>query len=169
MTPLEIYNASDAEATKALYARLEQYGPIGLVGLNLFRAQKASARAKVYRGGIPGRGSYRRLAYERKQWSLENLCQVLADHAAELGLRWGWKEDPMQPYNPWVLYVDLPAGQVSFHSPARGLGPDYPADWDRVPDASPFRIIRWVDQLLTLSPPAPTQRPVGTLPLFATE
>src|ERR1051326_7628212 len=115
MTTLEIYNGSDGAATKALYARLELLGPVGLVALNLFRAQKCSERAKVYRGGVPGRGSFKAMAYERKQWSMGNLCKVLQEHAQGLQLRWGWKEDPGQEYYPWVLYVDLPSGQVSFH------------------------------------------------------
>ena len=40
----------------------------------------------------------------------------------------------------WVLYVELPAGQVSFHSPTRGTGPDYTRDWDQQ-HASEERII----------------------------
>lgn len=142
MTALEIYLGSDGEATKALYARLEQLGPVGIVALNLFRAQKSSERAKHYRRRFKG------MAYEKKQWRLGNLCDALAQHGAALGIRHGWKQDPMQPYYPWVLYVDLQTGQqASFHSPTRGSGPDYPGDWDHE-QKSAQRIIAWVDRLI---------------------
>ena len=42
----------------------------------------------------------------------------------------GWGRDEAQTFNKWVLYVDLPEGQVSFHSPERYEGPDYPGQWD---------------------------------------
>jgi len=98
--------------------------------VNLFRAQKCSTRAKVYRGGLRGIGSFRSLAYQRKAWSMKNLCDCLAEHGSELGINFGWKRDPNTPLHDapsWVLYVDLPQGQVSFHSPTRYAGPDYPA------------------------------------------
>lgn len=65
------------------------------------------------------------MAYDRKQWSLRNLCDALLTHGATLGITWGWRRDPAVTFNPWVLYVELPTGQVSFHSPTRGDGPDY--------------------------------------------
>lgn len=148
MTPLEIYNGSDGEATKQLYADLERLGPVGVVALNLFRAHKCSARAKVYRGGRRGHGSFRAMAYDRKQWSMDNLCQTLTTSAASLGICWGWKQDPAQEFHRWVLYVDLPTGQVSFHTSARGHGPDYPGDWDGIRDAGAARIIAWINALL---------------------
>ena len=129
-TAVEVYNGSDGDLTRDYYAELEQRGPIGIVCVNLFRAQKCSARAKVYRGGIRGQGSYRGLAYDRKNWSMQNLCRVLMKEALALGIAWGWKRDPAQQYHDWVLYVDLPTGQVSFHAAAHGEGPLYRGDWD---------------------------------------
>jgi hypothetical protein len=41
---------------------------------------------------------------------------------------------------PWVVYFDLPTGQVSFHSVTRGMGPDYSAPWDGSRNASALRI-----------------------------
>ena len=134
MNPREIYLGSDGEATKSLYSHLERRGPLGMIALNLFRAQKCSARAKVYRGGIRGQGSYKRMAYERKSWSMDLLCRALIEHGAALNIRFGWKEDPRTVFGQdasWVLYVELPAGQVSFHSPTRGTGPDYTREWDQ--------------------------------------
>lgn len=69
MNAADVYAGSDGELTKRYYSELETKGPIGLVAMNLFRAQKCSARAKVYRGGVRGRGSYKSMAYERKSWS----------------------------------------------------------------------------------------------------
>lgn len=63
---LAAYNGSDADATRALYAELLHVcGPAGAVSCNLLRAQKTSARAKVYRGGDKG-GSYRSQSYSTK-------------------------------------------------------------------------------------------------------
>ncbi len=118
---LSIYQGSDGVATKALYARLAALGPMGVIAVNLFRAQKASERAKQYRGG-----RFRAAAYERKQWSIDNLCTALAEHGVSAGLVYGWGEDETQPVYCFVFYVDLPTGQVSFHSSFRGEGPDYP-------------------------------------------
>jgi len=128
---LDVYSGSDAELTKAYYRSLESRGPLGVVAMNLMRAQKASARAKVYRGGIRGVGSFKRLAYEKKQWSLDQLADALYKLPVEIP--YGWKQDPTVLFDgeaSWVLYVDLPQGQVSFHSPTRGKGPHYPGEWD---------------------------------------
>jgi hypothetical protein len=119
--------------------------------MNLFRAQKASARAKVYRGGVRGQGSFKSMAYEKKNWSLGNLTDMLAQHGDRLGLCWGWQRDAQAALvgdpHEWVLYVDTPCGQVSFHSATRLKGPDYPYAWDGVVNASVGRIIRWCEQL----------------------
>jgi hypothetical protein len=134
MNALDVYTASDGELTTRYYSHLQEHGPVGIVAVNLFRAQKNSERAKKYRGGIRGQGSYKSMAYDRKSWAMGNLCGVLAEHAAALSIRYGWKQDPAPVFGQapsWVLYVDLPQGQCSFHSPHRGAGPDYPGDWDR--------------------------------------
>ena len=144
---LVIYTGSNGDATTALYQLLEQRGPIGVVAVNLFRAMKNSERAKVYRGGIPGKGSYRRMAYDRKQWAMNNLCRVLSQYAGELGVVWGWKRDPLEPVHGWVLYVELPTGQISFHTGARGDGPDFAGEWDGQRRTGPTRLCRWIASL----------------------
>lgn len=147
----QVYDGRDGDATKRLYAELEQLGPVGVIAVNLLRASKTSAAAKRYRGGNQ-HGSYRDQAYRRKQWSMENLARGLGEHAGALNLTWGWKVDPKQEYHRWVLYVDLPTGQVSFHTEARGAGPDYAGDWDKVPGVSASRIIAWVSTLYQEQP-----------------
>jgi hypothetical protein len=144
-----VYEGSDGAATVALYTRLHGLGPAGDVAVELLRAQKSSARAKVYRGGVRGRGSFRGMAYDRKQWALGNLATALARHAAALSLVWGWGDDRGQKLNPWVLYVELPTGQVSFHSPSKGAGPMFPGRWDAMPGASEGRVVQWVASLLS--------------------
>jgi hypothetical protein len=132
MKAIEVYSGSDGELTKRYYQQLEQLGPVGILAMNLFRAQKCSARAKVYRGGVRGRGSYRSMAYERKSWSMGLLASVLSAHGRSLGVTWGWKQDQNVVFDggaSWVMYVDLPNGQVSFHSPTRMPGPDYAGEW----------------------------------------
>lgn len=145
---VKVYDGSDGEATKALYDRLQSLGPLGIVATNVFRANKNSARAKVYRGGIRGKGSYRGMAYDRKQWAIGNLCTVLGEHAAACEIAWGWGRDDATVKYPHVLYVDLPTGQVSFHSDARLDGPDYLGEWDGIRGMSVDRICRWAAQLL---------------------
>ncbi len=147
MNPRDIYHGSNGEATRALYAHLATIGPAGIVATNLFRACKCSERAKQYRGGVRGKGSYRSMAYDRKQWSIGNLCEALQSHAEALGISWGWKVDPRQEKHRWVLYVDLPTGQASFHAEHRGVGPDYQGQWDGK-RASAESIVGWVERLL---------------------
>jgi|SRR5579864_6752222 len=144
---IDIYQGSDGAATTAYYKELEQLGPIGIVAVNLFRAQKCSARAKLYRGGVRGLGSYKSMAYDRKAWSMQNLCSVLTEHGAKLAIRWGWKQDPNVLFGEqesWVLYVDLPQGQISFHNRVKYSGPNYLGEWDGF-RASCERILAFCD------------------------
>jgi hypothetical protein len=142
MNPLEVFEGSDAAQTKALYAKLESLGPLGLVALNLFRAQKCSARAELYRGG-----SLKDLANDRKVWALRNLNSSLLKYSKELRIPWGWRRDFNKKSLPWMLYVDLPQGQVSFHSTERYSGPDYFKGWDGL-HKSPERIIAFCSEVL---------------------
>ncbi len=142
-TIVRTYFGSNGDATKALYAELEMLGAPGIVAINLFRACKNSARAKVYRGR-----SYRDAAYDRKQWSMDNLCRILVAEADKLGIAWGWGYDAKATGFEHVLYVEIPTGQMSFHTERRGDGPDYAGKWDGVRQASPDRICRWVYRLL---------------------
>lgn len=148
MNATEVYEGSDGALTTRYYAALQDCGAIGIIAMNLFRAQKCSARAKVYRGGIKGKGRFKDMAYERKDWSIKNLSCALLEHGEALCIAWGWKEDPSQQYHSWVLYVDLPQGQVSFHTSVRGQGPDYPGEWDHQ-HLSSERILAFCDSTLS--------------------
>lgn len=145
---IRVFEGSNGEETRQLYARLERIGPAGIIAMNLFRACKSSARAKVYRGGIRGQGSYRAMAYDRKHWSLKNLCDALTAHADELAIVWGWGIDDTQPMHRHVLYVEVATGQVSFHTGERLHGPDFPRAWDGVRGAAADRICRHIARLL---------------------
>lgn len=143
MTALEVFKQSQGAVTRSYYEELQRRGPIGIVALNLFRAQKTSSRAKTYRGEYLG------MSYERKAYSMRELCKVLEEHGVALGIGYGWKEDP-DAHVPWVLYVDLPKlGQVSFHALLRGTGPVYRGEWDRQ-HASGERIMRFCDQVMAM-------------------
>ena len=107
------------------------------VAAALFRAQKSSANAKTYSR------ENRERTYDRKRDALGQLCGALKSSS----LTWGWKEDPDESYAHWVLYVDLPNGQVSFHSPSRTQGPDYSGDWDGMHE-SRVRILEYCDKIL---------------------
>lgn len=139
---LSVFEGSSGDATTALYNELRALGSAGLVALELFRAQKASARAKVYRRGFKGK------AYDKKEWAMNNLARALAEYGE---LRWGWRQDAAQEFHNWVLYVDLPNGQVSFHAAARGEGQIYTGDWDGIKNMSPTRICRFVADLFASS------------------
>lgn len=138
-----IYRGNNGDATKAFYIELEAFGPIGIIAMNLFRASKRSERAKAY-----ARRRYRDAAYDVKQWSMENLCRMLTKHAPELGIVWGWGRDDRAVGFEWVLYVEIPTGQVSFHTSNRGEGPDYGKPWDGMKGESDSRICTWVGQIL---------------------
>lgn len=145
----EVFHQSDAAVTRRYHAELERRGPAGIVASLLLRAQKSSRRAKRYgpSAGV-GRLSYRDLAYERKGESLRRLVAALAEHGESLGFRYGWGEDTAQSVNRWVLYCDIPRlGQVSFHSPERYDGPDYPEGWDGV-RLSEQRILQCCDAIM---------------------
>ncbi len=139
----DAYHGSDADKTRALFLRLIENGPIGDVAINLFRAMKASSRAKSYRGRSIG------LAYQKKDWSLEQLCLALAVHAGDLGIRWGWGRDEKAVNFENVLYVEVPgAGQVSFHCGRRMDGPDFSGHWDGVQGAGAERVIKFATAVL---------------------
>jgi len=164
MKARDVYLGSDGDVTKAYYAELSKRGLMGQIAVNLFRASKCSARAKVYRGGVRGRGSYKSMAYDRKNWSIEQLSTILSEHAATVGITWGWKQDPRQEYHQWVMYVDLPQGQVSFHSASKRQGPIYAGQWDGS-HQSAERIIEFCDQVFKTvlsSAPEATRMPETT-------
>lgn len=138
-----VYDGSDGDATAMLYRCLEMHGAPGVVALNVFRAVKNSERAKQYRGGN-GHGSYRSLAYERKQYSIEMLCKELRNNPI---IPYGWATDPRQEFHNQVLYVDLPTGQVSFHTALRCEGPEYAGVWDGSGGEAPGRICRWISEI----------------------
>lgn len=149
MRAREVFDGSDAEVTKAYYASLSKRGPAGDVAVNLMRAQKCSTRSKLYRGGVRGIGSFRSMAYETKTWAIQNLCAVLGSHGKRLRIGFGWKLDPDVVFGDrpsWVLYVDLPQGQVSFHCPSRLSDHDYRGVWDGV-HKSEERILAFCDSV----------------------
>lgn len=123
MKASEVFQQNNGDVTKSYYALLNGMGSTGELAVALFRAQKRSTAAKKYRGG-----KYRSAAYDVKNWSLSEICRVLQVHG--LDYTWGWKRDPLTPGFEWVLYVDLPTGQCSFHSADRLSGQDYPLRWD---------------------------------------
>lgn len=140
---LGVYEGSDSVATRELYTMLQSRGEPGLLAVNLMRACKKSERAKVYRGR-----SHRSASYEGKQWAMGEVAkQLLA--APHLVTSWGWAIDAEQTVRKWVLYVDTPAGQVSFHTDARGEGPDYEGAWDGQRGLSAARIVTWAARLLS--------------------
>lgn len=138
---MRVFEGSDGAETSKMYAELSGLGPRGLIAVDLFRAQKNSSKAKVYRG----RGT--RGAYDVKQWAMGNLVDALTLHGVALDIPWGWGEDKGQEHHRWVLYIDLPTGQISFHTGERGAGPDYPGTFDGRLGASPSRICSWVAQI----------------------
>lgn len=124
MKAFQVFSQNDGEVTKAYYAQMNALGARGELAVALFRAQKRSTAAKSYRGG-----RNRRAAYDVKNWSIGEVCRILMQYPS-LNLVWGWQRDPLTPGYEWVLYVDLPTGQVSFHSADRLSGPDYLGSWD---------------------------------------
>ena len=145
LTAATIFATAHGTLTTRYYQLLILAGVRGHIAVNLMRSLKASDRAKRYRGRpAPGHPSYRTLAYDRKRWALAYLCTALDAHGI---LRYGWGIDPTQPVHRYVLYIDLPMGQVSFHAPERLSGPDYPGRWDGT-HASQARILHYCDDVM---------------------
>lgn len=143
------YRGSSGKATLDLFARLLERGPDGELACLLFRAQKNSSRAKTgaYRYGRDAAGQrFAKGAYERKGESLEALCRFLTDLGCDDGSVWGWKIDRHADRNQWVLYVETPQGQCSFHSPTRYAGPDFSGEWDRA--NSEETVLRFCEEVL---------------------
>ncbi len=151
LTARSVYDGSNGGATRSFCSRLEKKGIAGEIAAGLFRVQKASSRAKQYRGGIDTKGGklrYRDLAYRRKGTCMAKLCELL--ETGEHGMEWGWKKDRSQVHADQVLYVVTPHGQVSFHSPERYAGPGYRRDWDGS-HQSEERIIQFCQHISTSS------------------
>ncbi len=136
MSVEEIFDGSDGTATRWLHRRLDKLG--GTIAKLCLLAQKSSERAKKY-----GRSKYRDMSYDRKGEGLEQLCAELSKQDQ---IRWGWGVDGNGPHCN-VLYVDLPVGQVSWHSSDRYEGPDYPDEWDGL-RASHDRVIEYAHCVL---------------------
>lgn len=136
------YQGSDADKTRAVYLRLIEHGQVGDIAVNLLRTCKASERAKKYRGRSVGD------AYAKKDWSISELCRALVIHADDLGIAWGWGRDEKTRGFEDVLYVDLPAGQISFHASSRRDGPGYRGQWDGVRGEGARRIIAFAESVL---------------------
>jgi hypothetical protein len=156
-----VFDGSDAVRTRKFLAHLEKQGQAARIAAALFRSQKASSKAKQYSGGIERSNgefhSYRSLSYQKKSRSLEELCSLLLVDSA--GIVWGWDRDDETPHAPHVLYLDLPTGQVKFHSVERLAGPDYlgNSDGERAAEA---RIIAYCEQFtegLVLPPERPRE------------
>lgn len=139
---LAVYDGSDAERTKALYARLLEFKPRGAVAVKLLQACKASERAKRYSRRFAA------AAYDKKDWAISELCRTLVAEP-DVVPSWGWGFDPKAIGFEHVLYVDVPgAGQVSFHTSYRKDGPDYAGAWDGARGIAPRRICRWAEAVL---------------------
>lgn len=140
MNPWQVYKQQNGEVTKAYYAEMNAKGYAGMLAVALFRAQKRSDAAKRYRKG-PG---YKTAAYDVKNWSISQVVAILQRH--NFGFQWGWRKDPKSPGHPWVLYVNLPTGQCSFHTAERLAGPDFTGAW--VPgDGSLTAILLYCEQV----------------------
>jgi hypothetical protein len=138
----KVFNQNDGDVTKSYYATMNAKGLLGQLAVALFRAQKRSTAAKKYRGK-----KFRHAAYDVKNWSLSEVCRIMNSlNAFGYEFKWGWGKDPNTPGFPWVLYVEIPTGQVSFHSPDRLNGPDYPKGWDGIGASEP-RILAFCDSL----------------------
>lgn len=116
-----VFNQNDGDVTKTYYAKMNAIGIEGELAVALFRAQKRSVAAKRYKGR-----KFTRSAYDVKNWSLGEVCRILSK---DIGMIWGWKYDSKAVNFEWVLYVELPQGQCSFHSPDRLTGPDFTGSW----------------------------------------
>jgi hypothetical protein len=142
-TAKEVFDGTDGDVTRNYYTELNAKGLYGQLTTALFRAQKRSVAAKRYRGR-----KYTQAAYSVKNWSLSEICRI-CQLIPEIV--WGWKYDAKTVNFEWVLYVETPHGQVSFHSGERLEGPDFPNEWDGQ-KVCRERILRFCDSIMGLEP-----------------
>jgi hypothetical protein len=143
MQAARIFSQNNGDTTKAYYAEMNSRGPMGQLAVALFRAQKRSTAAKKYRGG-----RFTRDAYDVKNWSLSEICRILGSFPHDIA--WGWQRDPNTPGFEWVLYVELPTGQCSFHSADRLAGPDFTGKWDGNRGGSLTNILAFCDSVASV-------------------
>lgn len=143
---------SNAAATRQLLRELGLRGEFGRLAQSLFRAQKASERAKRYRG-------YSDSYYEKKGEQLNEVVDSLFALTDELP--WGWGIDE-EGYHRDVLYVDLPTGQASFHHVERLSGPDYPGEWDHNA-SSAWNICAFIEWAFESQDPRPVEKKPRTI------
>jgi hypothetical protein len=124
---IDVFRGSNGGKTRSYLSSLEKLGQSGRIASALFRVLKSSARAKKYRSGTRT-VSFSELEHGRESESLKELCKLLQADSSRIA--WGWQQDPNQDFAKWVLYVDLPHGQVRFHSTDRIDGPEYSGAWD---------------------------------------
>jgi hypothetical protein len=89
--------------------------------------QSDYARSNYYRSR-----QARASRYRQKSSLIAQACEL----APAAGIVFGWQADRLN----FAVYFDLPTGQVSFHCPCRGAGPDYEGQWDGITSASSDRI-----------------------------
>lgn len=142
MNANKAFETSDPKETVAFYEALIRRGTVGQVAFGLFRAQKRSSRAKGYRSG-----RFRSKSYDSKNEALRYLNAALQ---GESSLSWGWGLDNMQDMHCHVLYVDLPFGQVSFHSASNHGGPEYRGVWDGMRGVAEERVAAFCDAVLEM-------------------
>jgi hypothetical protein len=71
--------------------------------------------------------------YQEKEYAVQNSVALAPLSGITLG--WGARENEM-----YVVYFDLPTGQVSFHCKQRLAGPEYSGIWDGIRGVSGSRI-----------------------------
>lgn len=143
--------AQRAAATRKRNARLASTG-YGRLLIALREAQEASDRAKSRAANgcrrrdyyerdnsTYARANYRRSRearardYEDKESAIQNAVAL----APLCGIIFGWGVSEEEMY---VVYFDLPPGQVSFHCTQRFEGPEYAGTWDGIRGVSGERI-----------------------------
>ena len=142
MSCRKMFKTGSGDDVVAFTIELAKRGAAGAVACALFRAFNNSFRAKKGR-------KQRRERYDRKGDALKSLCTSLVEFNPRLHFKWGWGRDEGTRGYSDVLYVDIPTGQVSFHSAGRYQGPRYKGRWDGSKE-SRERIADWCDQLLLL-------------------
>ncbi len=157
---LAVYRGSSAEATRALYRRLEALAPRGPIAVKLLQACKASERAKTYSRRFAAQ------AYDKKDWAIGELCRALIAEP-DVVTSWGWGRDPKAVGFENVIYVDVPgSGQISFHTEHRRDGPDYRAAWDGAVGNGPTRICLWAAMVIAGVQAEPTRAPSASASSF---
>ena len=145
----------DAMAIQDVKARLKAGGLKGELADLLFEAERTDLNAGVCRTTPACSWTSRhRRKWDRWIRALKALVSFLDRSASQLGIHWGWQEHENQTGPFWVVFIDLPTGQVFYSAPERLTDHQYEGsmEWS---ESNEIPIFEFCEEILAKARPSP--------------